>query len=436
MDNQEVKDEGVSLGEIFSWIYKGKLIGLIVLVVLFVLVFVGVRFIYNPSKQVYNIKVSYSNVFDDDKYPNGSTFNYLDLIRKNNLEAAKVDSGVDIDVDSLLYGTKSSITVESINVYLEPSDTSSTITDTYYSINVSTNAFKSEEDARNFLISLAEAPLNNALEMVANDTSLTDYLAACESALTFENELSNIDYVVNKIKNGYTSLITKYGDVNVSVLNEASKESVKYGYLSQLNNEFSTYLESVNYNLLSYELNNKGWIKPTPTTVDYQSIIDNLDAKLKGLEARKADLDAIIKTITAGGITVAIPTEVTTELLSITKEIQETKLEIAKYETMRDKLDNPEHEEGSAAFDSKLSSIESALLNKYVATYRVVNNYLYNLNASVNYYNSGIVISEGGFSTIITLALGLGLGLVVGVVVAGFVGYNSFKKQKLAKEGE
>lgn len=435
MDNQEVKDEGVSLGEIFSWIYKGKLIGLIVLVILFVLVFVGIRFIYNPSKQVYNIKVSYSNVFDDDKYPNGSTFNYLDLIRKNNLEDAKVDSGVDIDVDSLLYGSKSSITVESINVYLDPSDTSSTITDTYYSINISTNAFKSEEDARNFLIALAEAPLNNALEMVANDTSLTDYLAACESALTFENELSNIDYVVNKIKSGYSSLITKYGDVNVSVLNEATKESIKYGYLSQLNNEFSTYLESVDYNLLSYELNSKGWIKPTTATIDYQSIIENLTAKRTKLEGRKSDLDAIIKNIIGGGI-VSIPTEVTTELLSITKEIQETKLEIAKYETMRDKLDNPEHTEGSAAFDSKLSSIESALLNKYVATYRVVNNYLYNLNASVNYYNSGIVVSEGGFSTIITLALGLGLGLVVGVVAAGFVGYNSFKKQKLAKEGE
>lgn len=435
MDNQEVKDEGVSLGEIFSWIYKGKLIGLIVLVILFVLVFVGIRFIYNPSKQVYNIKVSYSNVFDGDKYPNGSTFNYLDLIRKNNLEDAKVASGVDIDVDSLLYGTKSSITVETIYVYLDPSDTSSTITDTYYSINVSTNAFKSEEDARNFLIALAEAPLNNALEMVANDTSLTDYLAACESALTFDNELSNIDYVVNKIKSGYASLITKYGDVNVSVLNEASKESVKYGYLSQLNNEFSTYLESVDYNLLSYELNSKGWIKPTTATINYQSIIENLTAKRDELLDRKSDLDAIIANIIGGGI-VSIPTEVTTELLSITKEIQETKLEISKYETMKKKLEDPVHIEGSAAFDSKLSSIESALLNKYVATYRVVNNYLYNLKASVNYYNSGIVVSEGGFSTIITLALGLGLGLVVGVVVAGFVGYNSLKKQKLAKEGE
>lgn len=435
MDNQEVKDEGVSLGEIFSWIYKGKLIGLIVLVILFVLVFVGIRFIYNPSKQVYNIKVSYSNVFDGDKYPNGSTFNYLDLIRKNNLEDAKVASGVDIDVDSLLYGTKSSITVETIYVYLDPSDTSSTITDTYYSINVSTNAFKSEEDARNFLIALAEAPLNNALEMVANDTSLTDYLAACESALTFDNELSNIDYVVNKIKSGYASLITKYGDVNVSVLNEASKESVKYGYLSQLNNEFSTYLESVDYNLLSYELNSKGWIKPTTATINYQSIIENLTAKRDELLDRKSDLDAIIANIIGGGI-VSIPTEVTTELLSITKEIQETKLEISKYETMKNKLEDPVHIECSAAFDSKLSSIESALLNKYVATYRVVNNYLYNLKASVNYYNSGIVVSEGGFSTIITLALGLGLGLVVGVVVAGFVGYNSLKKQKLAKEGE
>ena len=99
------EDDGVSLGEIFSWVWKKKIIGLIAFAVVAIICFIVILLVSNSSKK-YTVNFDYGKVetLTNNKYLDGSSFSYLDIVDLANLENIKNsnDEYNNIDINKLL----------------------------------------------------------------------------------------------------------------------------------------------------------------------------------------------------------------------------------------------------------------------------------------------------------------------------------------------
>lgn len=466
MNNNEnttiVEDEGVSLGEIFSWIWRKKILGLILFLAVALVSFLAIYFIGNRSVQ-YTVSFDYGNTprLEEGSHLDGSTFNYLSLISRESLNEVKSNEEfASIDVNELL----KSISITETNVY--DSTNTTQLVDNYYILSADASNFSSDEQARNFFLALINSPIDY------NQTYLTSLnfesgFSLIEQSRTYEDELTYINNQVNLIINGYNSLIGEFGDASVPLSNangnyimSTYEEATSYFTLSQIQSNINITLNSYNYNYLSDILDSNNYIKISDTSdltannpdiIYYQTMYNSrVNALLKANEELQAQVDALteqINEVLNSGNGNIIDSAALQTLIERRSNYQEqivnnnNNLKIIQGEDGLGGILNHITEElakgeeafkADIAFGTTLDEIVT-LLENATSTYTSIYKSLYANRFNVNYRNAGIIDTTGGISLIINLAISVVLGLIVGAVVAGIVGYNDTKKDKPKK---
>ena len=467
MNNNEnttiVEDEGVSLGEIFSWIWRKKILGLIIFLAVALVSFLAIYFIGNRSVQ-YTVSFDYGNTprLEEGSYLDGSTFNYLSLISSENLNEVKSNEEfASIDVNELL----KSISITETNVY--DSTNTTLLVDNYYTLSANASNFSSDEQARDFFLALINLPIDYN-QIYLTSLNFESGFSLIEQSRTYEDELTYINSQVNLIINGYNSLINEFGNVSVPLSNANGnytmsnyEEATSYFTLSQIQSNINITLNSYNYNYLSDILASKNYIKISDTSdltannpdiIYYQTMYNSrVNALEKANEELQAQVDALTQQINevlnSGTGTNIIDSAALQSLIERRSNYQEqivnnnNNLKIIQGEEGLGGILNHITEElakGEEAFKEDIAfgtTLEEivTLLENATNTYTSIYKSLYANRFNVNYRNASIIDTTGGISLIINLAISVVLGLIVGAVVAGIVGYNDTKKDKPKK---
>ncbi|MDE6240875.1 MAG: hypothetical protein K2M08_00460 [Anaeroplasmataceae bacterium] len=192
MDN-----EGLSLMEIWSLILKKKIIGSIVFGITTIVSLILILFVYNPLRVNYEASFNYNWYgIENNKFANGSVFNYYDIVSLSNLKEVKERKTA-----------YQSIKVEELaeNIKIE-------VTETHYIIIVSGGFFKSDSQAKSFLEDLIRLPYQKALNL---NFDFKANLVGYERAKKISSKLDYLDNQLGVVLNGYKDMISYFGDIEV-----------------------------------------------------------------------------------------------------------------------------------------------------------------------------------------------------------------------------
>lgn len=431
----EEQNEGVSLEEIFSWIWAKKIIGLIVAGALFLIMFLGIFLIYNPSARKYVIHFQYADIpsLDSGSYLDGSSFNYRELISESNVNKVITSSPEkykEVDATKLFASNDFSISV-TYN-YLDEKNQNYTIVSTNYTINMPASIFKSQNIAKDFALDLIQIPVEKTLNIIDGLTYKTNLILSAQSN-EFESQISYLTTQTDLLISGYDGWIAA-NTANTSFLIDGNNFT-----LQQLKNEITQYLTEQDFYAFSEELNLKGYVKsPEAERSKYELQLAGLKDARDYLTTEKEELEQQLSSLysqlglgSGTGQSQVIITEAITVLISKITDVN-TRI-LSNEKSQRDvqrKLDTITAGDSteSTAFGLRLKAIEEKL-TEFTETYASVSKTLYQRDMNIYYSNSNVIKTEGGLSMIITLVASAFVGLICGVFVAGVIGYNYQKKK-------
>lgn len=434
-------EDGVSIKEIFSWIWAKKLIGLILACFVLLIVVLGVVFFYNPMKAVYSIRYQYGGIpnLDQGTYVDGSVFNYFEIVSEEAIFAT-------IEKDESFSSLKNGVEGAQFSISYTPKQEEQTTLEEYV-ISVNANFFSNEKQAKAFLVELAKYPLYKTTEILNQqnyDYNLTQY----ESVDTFEEQLAYLTNQVNFLIANYDLLISYFGDASVDVQGSNA-------YLSQIKQELSKVLTDADTNfsltVLQDELSYNGYVKDyTKTKALYEKQLATLKEKIyedptdpsndsyliRRLKKLESQQEALLNQ--TNGSTV-----VTTEALKdIVNQIAQINAEIAQIEDeiriLTKKLENIALvEEGkgetflsdSQTFAGKMDNLKRQL-EQETELYKTISKNLFETNMQIYFMDAKVITETGSINLILTGIIGIVGGVLVGGVVAGILGYRSEKKKE------
>lgn len=445
-ENMSNQEDGVSLAEIWSWIWNKKILGLIVFVVLAIVSFLVILFISN-KKTVYVVNFDYGTTpnFSSGTYLDGEVFNYLKIVEEANLTRVKEsdEQFSNLDVKDLVKG----ISITTTNLYDE-NTSSDVLRDTYYTITVDAGLFSDEDEAKNYLIALINLPLEKNSVFLTNLSFEANY-QYITNAKTYEEQITYLKDQVNLLNNGYNDLLNKFDDINIYMQNDQdnlviSDTNVNTYKLSQLKQNLNTGLNDYNYDNLEYIVEANSFVKldKDGSTSYYDNLYPQrlaaLNTQKSVLEARKTSLDTQINSIISGeSNNIIIDTSSLQSLFdernSIASELVELNRQICNIDKVQTHIttEKEKTEGGFAddiAFGKNLDSLFEFIKGQTI-TYTSVYKELYNRLLQVNYREANVITTDGDISLIINIGISVILGLVVGAIVAGIAGYNSMKKK-------
>lgn len=455
-------DEGVSIGEIFSWIWKKKILGLIIFVVVALISFLAIFFISkNKTNYVVNFDYGTTPYFSDNKYLDGTNFNFYNLVKEDVLQTVKDNSENkaynDIDIANLV----KSISITKVR---ETEEESNELLDEYYQITVSANCFSSDDQARAYLIDLINLPLNKN-EAFLNTLTFDINLINAVDSKTYQEEVTYIKDQVNLLTSGYDNLISIFGNVSIYVQQDedgnvtfntydgVNSEIASSVYtLSQLRNRITDLIARYNYNYLEDIVETNMYVKINGVEDKeainyYNTLYENRQEALTyqntNIEKQLVNLNEQINGIigsTSGSqlVDLSVIQGLIDQRAALTAQQTENDIQLENIEEMLKMINNPDNDfADDIAFGTRLEELRQ-LISEETKTYTSIYVELYNRINEVNYRQAAILDTTGGISLIINAAISVILGLIVGAVVAGVVGYNSTKKRNgiLLNEGK
>lgn len=436
-DNKIEVESGVSLGQIFSWVWRGKIIGIIVAVFLFIFLFLCISFLYNASAKVYTVSFQYSNVpnLSSETYLDGTKFNYNDIISEENvLSVVNSDKEAfsSINVDKL-FESNQFIIKQKLN-YRDEANKDFTIVSTTYTMMMPSKIFKSFNQAKKFCMDLIKIPVNKTLNII-DQLNYNSNIILSKDASDFNSQLSFIQSQIHLLNKGYEQWINNYGG-EVTVIVDSNEFS-----LNQLKNNIDNYLDSVHFSVLSEEVRLNGLVKNPSVEIsrlelEIATYRDEKEQLLKVKDSINAQLDKLYENLgTTTAQTPIINTDGIVTLISKITDIEQQIIAIDKSIYDLDiKLNNINLSVRSASleFEQRLEQITSKI-EDFTKTYTSVSSLLYQRDMSVYYSNSNVLVSSGGFGLIMTVAASGFVGLFVGLIIAGILGYNYSKKEDKMK---
>ena len=446
-------DEGVSIGEIFSWIWKKKILGLIIFVAVAIISFLAIFFISkNKINYVVNFDYGTTPYFSDNKYLDGTNFNFYNLVKEDVLQTVKDnsenDAYADIDVANLV----KSISITKVR---ETDEESNELLDEYYQITVSANCFSSDAQARAYLIDLINLPLNKN-EAFLNTLTFDINLTNAVDSKTYQEEVTYIKDQVNLLTSGYDSLISTFGNVSIYVQQDSEGNVTFNTYdgvnseiassvytLSQLRNRITDLIARYNYNYLEDIIEANMYVKikgvDDKGAIDYYNTLyknrqEALTYQNANIEKQLVNLNKQINEIidsTSGTplVDLSVVQGLIDQRAALTAQQTENNIQLENIEEMLNMINNPDNDfADDVAFGTRLEELRQ-LISEETKTYTSIYVELYKRINEVNYRQAAILDTDGGISLIINAAISVILGLIVGAVVAGVVGYNSTKKR-------
>lgn len=438
MENNKIDVEsGVSLGQIFSWIWRGKIIGIIVAIVLFIFLFLCISFLYNASAKIYTVSFQYSNVPDlsSGEYLDGTKFNYNDIISEENvLSVVNSDKEAysSIDVDKL-FGSNQFMLKQKFN-YRDEANEDFTIVSTTYTMMMPSKIFKNFNQAKKFSMDLIKIPVNKTLSIL-EQLNYNSNIILSKDTSNFNSQLSFLQSQIHLLNEGYGQWISNYGG-EVTVLVDGSEFSLK-----QLRNSISNYLDSVHFSVLSEEVRLNGLVKNPSVEIsslelEIASYNDEKEQLLKVKDSINVQLDKLYENL--GTTTAQNPIINTDGIVTLISKITDIEQQIIAIDKSIYDLDiklnniNLSVRSASLEFEQRLEQITSKI-EDFTKTYTSVSSLLYQRDMSVYYSNSNVLVSSGGFGLIMTVAASGFVGLFVGLIIAGILGYNYSKKEDKMK---
>lgn len=392
-------------------------------------------------KKTYVAKFKYSDInIANGHYSNGKTFNTLDLInlmeevKQTNLEKYSV-----IDVDNIIAKNGVSITED---ITVKKTDTTDSAKDekeyitSHYTLTCNAKLFPDYKIAKSFMTDLISYPVAKS-NSLANSIVFDENLKLFESSNIYSTQISYLSSQKDYILEGYNSLIASYGDVAYNNVNLSSK--IK---------EIELFFENNKLELLSDEITKNGYVKNLSAyqnnleTQRYNLVLESQynDKKLVELKAQrdalieKASKDSSLQTLDLSTYNDSIIT-LTQRNIDIEKEVEilDKYLESSS-PTKADGSPNENYydDKKREAFEAKLKEFKLQL-ETYTAEYKAC--YLDCIQDYNIYYNDAAkVVSNGGLSTVMTLAVSVLAGFVVACVVNLIADRKILSKEYIEEE--
>lgn len=460
MENKDIEiveeeKEGISIGDIFKRIWHAKITLGVTFAAVLVLGVVGIHYLYTKPNQVYSGSVTYQfRGASQGLYPNGTTFDYRNLIGPSTLQLIK-DSNSDyanIDIQTMI--DKNAIKVEQAirNVYNDQGEEVPTVLPNYITLTCSASYFDSETQAKSFLQDVLEAP-NTLANSLYDAIVYNQNLELASTALTYEDQYS---YLINQrdlIYSNYSELISTFGE---SAFISADSTTTVSQELTTIRQFFTQY----NLTNLQSEARLNGYVKSKqPTEIDKlkneldrlvhqynlnQTKIDNLQTQWKEMLAN------------AGSVIISSPNDFITSIHNLTATNTDLYDSI---ETIANKLGaqlsggngvtlkvtysnepSSTYSEAPQTYVETLSTITNQLTS-YTDQLKTTTTYLYTTYAEPIYTLPSVFELSGGLNIILNGAISFVAAAILACLVAGIKGSIDMKREEknledLAEEAE
>lgn len=404
--------EGKSLGEIFRVIFAQKWLALILAVVVTAVCALGLYFGYNKSKKVYAVSFelelagSYNAEQFTHKFPDGTTFNYRNIISKENIENVKnsSDAYAKIDAKGLAGGGAISIS-RNITQLTEASY------ETVYTLTAAADKFPNANVARDFLSALAAMPDKYLASM---DIDYNVFLTTAQSALDYRTEIGDLLKQVKYLSDQYDALIEMYGDVAL----DGGRTLAFY------KQKIASYVEDkkVLANLLTVAEEGL-YLKNENLKEKYRFDVSQLE--IEYTKANNTLQNLLSNDDTSGSASNA----------TVIKQQSDLVEDLKRDKDLLNKYIN-EGKSGEAIPESFIASLAEAhsTVEAFTEEYKQTSTAVYGKSSSVTFTSSNVLSVSGGMSILKIMIISLALGIIVALVAAYVAGICL--KKKPAKKGK
>lgn len=420
MSQENIEEQGVTLGQIFSVIIYNKLRLLITTLICFVLICLVVVLGYNRNANTYTIKYNYDDGFlENGIYCNGTNFDLSDVYYY--LEPVKSSSTEYNNINVEKLQKNNDITIVKTN----ETNSNDEIIDTYYEISAKAKYFDSKEQATSFLTDIIKYGIVYSISLM-DYSDLNVNLTSANEATTYELEIEYLQKQKELIISSYNTLIDTYGDL---AYEDESGKKVK---LSTRIEQIMLYFENHKLSTMQYELEKNGFVKNDNNQKYYSSLkyeltqeYESNGLKLKQLKEQREDL---ITKATEGGTLQSLDLSTyNDQIISLTLRNVDIEKEL---EIIEKYLNNNSSSISDAQkqFDERLTSVYEMLIS-------FTDEYIYYNDKCINdykivYKTASKVEENGGFSIIIIALLGAIVGVCAGACVNLIVDRDRFKLKK------
>ncbi len=413
----EEKETGISIMDMLKLIWKRKIIVIIASIIFMVVGTLAIKFGYNPSKEIYTTTFEYSFPgIDDSKFLNVSSFDYREIISEINLNNTKNSNSefANINVEKML--DVNDISIE--RVYNEKQELLSNT----FKINVKQKYFKSTKTAKKFLTAIIEETNHKSNNIVKN-YKYDYYLNLANSSVNYESQIANINYQINIIKNGYTSLINKYGDLFL-------EEDGDGMLVSDYQKAFNEYIFLNDTALLSFELTQNGYVKDYSVTkaeliLKKQSLLKKIEDNNAAIENLHAEIDTLNSM--QSGTTYQSFDTIYNKILDLIVSNTNSNTEIIEIDKKlaSEFVASLEKEEFALKISKMLTKLE-----EFTKIYTDVTKNVYLSQSKVTFAKSSVIIGEGGYSTTLVIPITLVAGVILSSVVVLIFELANYKKEE------
>lgn len=458
----EEREEGMTLGEIFSLMFKKKLLLLIITLAVALVGMLAIFLFYNRSKSTATLDFYYKEtILNDSRYANGESFAINDVISEENIKEVIASNEKYNGLDAKSIHDNISIQAVTVVVDEKATSTSSTIKN-YYELKLAAKYIKDKSTASSFFDDLLSHPINKN-ETIINEMNYKQNLERYNEAKTYAQQFDYLTSAISELEAKYNNLITTYGDVSYTDDKNVSR------LLSDRLKDIQLKIEEMNLTVYKNSTADYGLVlNYTYSKPILQNSINNLNEQVKQvdkqLEANKAQYDQILKTITESGTTVLSleaqslitkRSELEAQKLNLEYQIEKINLQFENEtatnvyygadgvisESAYNKITDATVKAGYTSLNIKnyQTSVKNVLTETYnyvsdeIDTVKKLDLYYNDPARSVRYVNNEGVKYTGSLNTIIAILLPIILGLVIGCIVNFALGYGDFKKKKLAE---
>ena len=461
----EEREEGMSLGEILSLMFKKKLILLIITLVVAVIGIVGIIAIYNPMKKTTTVEFYYSKTtLADGSYANGKAFQVKDIISEKNVNdviASNEEYNV-LDANSVYSGLK----IDTVQEVDEEKKVK-----TFYKITISSKLLKNDALGKKFLVDLINFPVKKDGEII-EELDLKKELNKYDEAKTYEDAFGYLDSANKKFVEEFNKLIETYGDVlykdkagTTKLFSSRLLDAQVYIKNLDLNTLYTTENGSKGGLIIDYGLILDYTFSKQSIQNELNEINDRLDVVQKQIDSINEQYQMIKDMQQSGQIVVddgaqnviQKQADLSNQKVQLVKQKEKVELRLenetktnvyvgsrgVKSESQYNALSAEEKAsyeaisiaESKTQIKNKLDQMKNYLSSQF----DLIEQIKLDLNSDstyVYYQSNTITKTSGGLNVYLAVILSLLIGLVVGCIVSFALSYSDFKAKKEAELAE
>lgn len=387
---------GVTFGDIFRAVGKRKWLVLLVTLLFAAVAVLAAIFLYDPFFSTYSRTFTLS--YPDSgagKFPDGSPFNYRDIVSLDALTQTKNADGrfAAIDVEKL--SERDAVTITQVQQQTAGELTQPT---DQYTITVKARYFSGKGAATEFLNALARQPILKAVQIARTMNYSLDE-SSFENA-DFESRLELLSAQKENLLAQYDAWIALYrGNYTAAgrtLVNHRAEIDVAFGDVLQRS--------------LSSELETNGYVS-----------LQLLPAQRAALEAEKAEneqkISALLGALGPSAAALTLSSAAETSAAPVQQAgLSETLAALLVRNVEIDSQLKALTEENVTAFETKLKNVYQAL-QEAAAKAQAVGYALYEQEARV-YFETSQAVQEGDISPVLAAVGGLVVGLIVACIIA------------------